>query len=199
MNLARGMVTGVVLLLSIGQGGANTGATLQPTPLEAFAQLPATHIAWSSEVGRIDSSEAHAIVTALILEDTAQPPDRMRGVRVHLSSRDSQDDVYLGEETLGVYKNALDQISLDAASERSQGNSRFNLTAGGTTYVGAQVFWYADKPARVHALNATYYIGPESSGLSVDAFRHVGFRFPNQDPSRLSMAIAAAIDQLKTR
>ncbi len=198
MNLANGMVTCVVLLLSIGQGGANTGATLQPTPLEAFAQLPATHVAWSSEVGRIDSSEAHAIVTALILEDTAQPPDRMRGMRIHLSSGDSQDDVYLGEETLGVYKNALDQISMDAVRERSQGTSRANLTAGGTSYVGAEVFWYADKPARVHALDATYYFGPESSGLSVDAFRRVGFRFPDQDPSRLSAAIAAAMDQLKS-
>jgi hypothetical protein len=198
MNLAHGMVTSVVLLLSVGQGGGNTGATLQPTPLEAFAQLPATHVAWSSEVGRIDSSEAHAIVTALILEDTARPPDRMRGLRIHLSSGDSQDDVYLGEETLGVYKNALDQISVDAVRERSQGTSRAHLTAGGTSYVGAEVFWYADKPARVHALDANYYFGPESSGLSVDAFKHVGFRFPDQDPSRLSAAIEAAMDQLKS-
>jgi hypothetical protein len=199
MNPAHGIVTCVVLLLSIGQGDGIPGVALQPTPLEAFAQLPATRVAWSSEVGRIDSSEAHAVVTALILEDTAQPPDRMRGMRIHLSSGDSQDDVYLGEETLGVYKNALDQISMDAARERSQGTSRANLTAGGTAYLGAEVFWYADKPARVHALNAAYYFGPESSGLSVDAFKHVGFRFPDQDPSRLSAAIAAAMDQLKSR
>jgi len=32
--------------------------TLQPTPLEAFAGLPATHVAWSKEVGRMESSDA---------------------------------------------------------------------------------------------------------------------------------------------
>jgi len=79
MRLVCGATTFGWLLLSVWQ--THVGMALQPTPLEAFAGLPATHVAWSQEVGRLDTTEAHAVVTALILEDTAQPPDRMRGIR----------------------------------------------------------------------------------------------------------------------
>ena len=102
MKSALGVIACVVLLSRIAQGQANPSPALQPTPLEAFASLPATHVAWSREVGRLDSTEAHAIVTALTLEDTAQPPDRMSGVRLDLSTENARDQVYLGEETLGA-------------------------------------------------------------------------------------------------
>jgi hypothetical protein len=113
--------------------------------MKAFSQLPATCVAWSHEVARIESSEAHAVVTALILEDTAQPPDRMRGVRIDLLSADSKDEVYLDEETLSVYKNALDEIAMEATRQWNEGTARDNLTSDGTSYVGAEVFWYGIK------------------------------------------------------
>jgi len=100
--------------------GQDQQPSLQPTPLEAFAGLPATHVAWSKEVGRLDSREAQAVITALVLEDTAQPPDRMRGVRIELSSRDSRDEIFLGEETLSIYKRALDEITTEATRQRNQ-------------------------------------------------------------------------------
>jgi hypothetical protein len=217
MKPAPSMIACVLALSSIGQGQVNSALSsthsdrgvsvpagntcprvqLQPTPLEAFARLPATHVDWSREVGRIDSTEARAIITALILADTAQPSDQMRGIRIDLSSRDSQDDVYLGEETLNAYKNALDEISTYAAREHSQGTLRSGVTPGGTAYLGARVFWYGDTCPSVHALDAAYYSAPHSSGLSLSAFKQAGFRFPDQDPSQLSAAIARAIDQLK--
>src|SRR5437660_1333820 len=96
-----------------------------------------TRASRSSEVGRIDSKEAHAVITVVIVEDTAQPPDRMRGIRVDLSKGDRRDVVYLGEETLPAYRDALDEISREAARERSANNVRENLTQDGTAYVGA--------------------------------------------------------------
>jgi hypothetical protein len=177
----------------------NQAPSLQPTALEAFAELPATRVAWSHEVARIESSEAHAVVTALILEDTAQPPDRMRGVRIDLLSADSKDEVYLDEETLSVYKNALDEIAMEATRQRNEGPARDNLTPDGTNYVGAEVFRYADKVPRVHHLTAAHYFGPDSSGLYVHAFKGIGFRFPNQDASQLSLALASAMKELKNR
>jgi hypothetical protein len=179
--------------------GQNQTPSLQPTPLEAFAALPATRVAWSNELVRIDSSEAHAVVTALILEDSAQPPDRMLGIRIDLFSADSKDKVYLGEETLGVYKNALDEIAMEATRQRNEGTARDNLTPEGTSYVGAGVFWYADRVPRVHALSAAHYFGPDSSGLYVHAFKGIGFRFPNQDACQLSLAIGRAMQELKNR
>jgi len=43
------------LFLIVGPAQANPVPSLQPTPLEAFAHQPATHVAWSKEVGRLDS------------------------------------------------------------------------------------------------------------------------------------------------
>jgi hypothetical protein len=100
------------LFVIVGQAQTKPAPSLQPTPLEAFARQPATHIAWSKEIGRFDSSEAHAVVTALILEDTA-------------------------------------------------------------------------------------HFAPHSEGVSLSALKKAEFRFPKQDPSQFSAAIALAIDQLK--
>jgi hypothetical protein len=192
------------LMVSIGlfggiASGQNQARSLQPTPVEAFAGLPATHTAWSKEVGRIESGEAQAVITALVLEDTAQPPDRMRGVRIELSSRDSKDAIFLGEETLSIYKRALDEITTEAIRQRSEGTARDSVTTDGTSYVGAGVFWYADKVPRVHALNAAHYFGPDSSGLYLSAFKGVGFRFPDQQASQLSLVMARAMSELKNR
>lgn len=196
MQSALGVIACAVFLLNVTQGQVSPLPSLQPTPFEAFAGLPTTHIAWSKEVGRIDSREARLIITALTLEDTAQPPDRMSGVRVDLSTGNIHDQVYLGEETLSVYKNALDQISTESAHERSQGTARDHLTPDGTSYLGTEVFCYHEPP-RVHTLDAAYYFAPDSTGLYLGAFKPVGFRFPDQDPSKLSAAIEAAMDQLR--
>src|SRR5438445_10319647 len=99
------------LFLSVGVAQVSPVPSLQPTPLEAFAHQPATHVTWSKQVGSVDSREAHAVVTVLVIEDTAQPPDRMRGIRIDFSSPESSDAVYLGEDTLGAYKISLDEIS----------------------------------------------------------------------------------------
>ncbi len=185
------------LFLIVGPAQVNPVPSLQPTPLEAFAHQPATHVAWSKEVGRLDSRDAHAVVSVLILEDTAQPPDRMRGIRIELSDLNSKDEVYLGEETLGVYQSALEEISRTVPGFRN--SARDNLVPGGISYLGACLFRYVDKPPRVHTLSAAYYFAPDSEGLYLSAFKNGGFRFADQDPTRLSAAIAAAIDQLKNQ
>jgi hypothetical protein len=182
------------LLLAVGQTQVRRAPSLQPTALEAFARQPATHVAWSNEVGRLDSREAHAIVTVLVLENAAQPHDRVRGIRIDLSSPDSKDAVYLGEETLVVYKNALDEIDRNVPGNRKM--ARDDLAPGGTSYLGSGIFWNPDNRPRVHALNAAYYFAPDSEGLYLSAFKDAGFRFPDQDPLQLSAAIGRAIDQL---
>jgi hypothetical protein len=186
------------LFLGVATGQDQT-PSLQPTPLEAFAGLPATLVAWSKEVGRIESGEAQAVITAVILEDTAQPPDRMRGIRINLFSRESKDQIFLGEETLSIYKNALDVIEREATREQNDGTARESVTPDGTSFVGAGLFWYADKKPQVHALNAAYYFGPGSSGLYISAFKGDGFRFPNQQASQLSQAIGRAMNELRSR
>jgi hypothetical protein len=138
---------------------------LQATPLEAFAHQPGTHLAWSRQVASLDSREAHAVFSILVLEDTAQPPDRMRGIRIELSIPESTDAVYLEEETLGVYKSVPDEIGRTIAGFRN--SARENLAPDGTRYLGACVF-RSDKPPRVHTPGAAYYYWPpDFEGLSL--------------------------------
>src|SRR5689334_12410300 len=118
------------------QGNA---ASLHPTPLEAFAKQTSSRVAWSSEVGRIDSKEGHAVITALVVEDSAQPPDRLRGVRIDLSDQDGKDQVYLGEETLPAFKAALDEISQSAAHGCA---SNTGDVCPPNLLIGAALFWY---------------------------------------------------------
>jgi hypothetical protein len=196
MKSVLSLITCAVCLLSIGQGQVSPSPSLQPTPLEWFARQSATHIAWSDEVGRLDSKEAHAVVTAIVLEDTAQPPDRLRGIRINLANESTKDEVYLDEETLGVYKKALDEISHGAPQFRD----RFakNVVPGGASYFGAEVFWYGDRVPRVRALDAAYYFASDSSGLALHSGNKREFRFPNEDPQKLAAAIERAVDQLKS-
>jgi hypothetical protein len=196
MKIVLSVITCAVCLLSIGQGHVNPSPSLQPTPLEWFARQSATHVAWSNEVGRLESTDAHAVVTAIVLEDTAQPPDRLHGIRIDLANQSTKDEVYLDEETLGVYTKALNEISHGAPQFRDQFAK--NVPPGGASYFGAGVFWYGDRFPSVRALDAAYYFASDSSGLALHAGNNGEFRFPNEDPLQLAAAIERAMQQLKS-
>jgi len=190
----------LIVLLSIlpvaGQAQTVAASTPQPTPLEAFAKQTGSRVAWSSEVGRIDSKEGHAVITALAVEDNAQPPDRLRGVRIDLSDQDGKDQVYLGEETLPAFKNAFDEISQSAAHGCA---SNSGDVCPPSLFVGAALFWYADRVPNVHTLTTAHYFRQGSTGLVLQTIGVGRFWFPDQDASRLSAAMARAMDQLKRR
>ena len=132
------------------------------------------------------------MITALEVEDTAQPPDRLRGIRIDLSDQDGKDQVYLGEETLGTLRDAMDQISRDAP------NGCFR-SSNGSCFVGSCLFRYADGIPSVHTLSAAHYFQQGSSGLVLDTLGVGRFWFPDQDAAQLAAAFARAIDQLKQR
>lgn len=196
MKFTGTLIALLALLPAASQAQAVAGAAPQPTPLEAFAKQKASRVAWSGEVGRVDSRDAHAVITALVLEDNAQPPDRLRGVRIDLSDQDGKDQVYLGEETLPAFKNAFDEISQSAAHGCASNSGDIcppNL------FVGAALFWYADRVPNVHTLTAAHYFRQGSTGLVLQTTGVGRFWFPDQDASWLSAAVVRAMDQLKQR
>ena len=172
------------LLLNIGLAQVNSTASLQSTRLEAFAGQPTANVTWSKEVGRIDSAEARAVVTALVVEDEVQPPHRMGGIRIDLATQNETDQVYLDDASLEAVKKALDEIASGLESFRNErGNAPFR-------YLGSCEL----RPLRpaVHTLSAAYYIAPDSSGLSLSAFKGQEFRFPGRSPSQLAAVIVRA-------
>jgi hypothetical protein len=176
-------------LLHIGLAQVRPTASLQPTRLEAFAGQPTAKVTWSKEVGQIECDEARVIVTALIIRDTVQPPHQMCGIRIDLASQNARDQVYLEEAKLEAVRRALEGIESGIEGYRKEpAESPYR-------FFGAAEFWHPH--LKVHTLNAAYYIAPDSSGLSLSAYKDQGFRFPDHRPSELAKAIGMAMDELK--
>ena len=181
------------LLLNIGLAQVNPTTSLQPTRLEAFAGQPTAKVTWSNEVGRIDSAEAHAVVTALVVEDQVQTPNRMGGIRIDLATQSATDQIYLDDVSLEAVKKVLDEIASGVEFFR-------NMQQGTTSlgYLGSCEERQQTGPT-VHTLSAAFYITPDSSGLALSAFKGQEFRFPDRTPSQLASVIASAVSQLKQR
>lgn len=186
---ALAAISGLVVNIAIAQEGQRL--PLQPTRLEAFATQPAARVLWAKEMGQINSSEARVVVTALIVEDEAEPPGRLRGIRIFLSKQDVTDQVYIEEAKLEAVRKALAEIARrveEFHNEQSDTPLR---------YSGSAVFRQLNENEMFHTLNAAYYIVPGSSGLSLSAFKDQEFRFPYHNPSELAALIGRAMEELK--
>jgi len=79
------VITTCCLLLTTGMAQVNPTPPLPPTPLEALAGRPTAQVTWSEVIGRLESRESRATITALVVEDEASEPSVMRGIRVDLA------------------------------------------------------------------------------------------------------------------
>jgi hypothetical protein len=188
MRLAVTAVALCGLFLNIALAQVKPAASLQPTRLEAFAGQPTAQVTWSKEVGQIESDEARVIVTALTVE-AAVPPSQMCGIRIDLASKNARDQVYLEEAKLEALRKAMEEIESGIESFRKEPAS------SPYRYLGASEFWHPH--LKVHTLNAAYYIAPDSSGLSLSAYKGQEFRFPDHRLSELAKLVGMAKDELK--
>src|SRR5689334_8192689 len=127
------------------RGGDRRSLPLDPSPLEAFARQASTRIVRSDEITRLDTTKGHVVITAIVLENSAQPPDQMRGVRISLSQAGANDQVYVGESILPELRDALNEIAEGLQSERKKptcesaacyiGSCRFRRLDGGLPQV----------------------------------------------------------------
>jgi len=176
-------------LMNIGLAQVKPTSSLEPTRLESFAGHPTAQVTWSKEIGQIKSDEASVIVTALVIEDVVHTPHRMCGTRIDLANQNARDQVYLEDAKLEAVRKALEEIEsgIDGYRKEQADSSH--------RHYGAAEFWHPD--LKVHTLNATYYIAPDSSGLSLSAYKGQGFRFPDHRPAELAKLIRMAVDELK--
>lgn len=58
---------------------------LSSSPLEAFAARSTAKVVWSKTIGRLESPESVAILTALTVHDTTGSPSLIRGLRIDLA------------------------------------------------------------------------------------------------------------------
>jgi hypothetical protein len=180
----------VVVLVSLGSAGF--AAQPEPTLFEAFATSPNTITKFSREVGAIDSSDATAHATVLVIEDTADSTNRMRGVRFDLVHNTGSDQVYLDEGQLRSLKREVDLI--ERFNARVFETSSQNLSPGGTAVHGTESCWMPDPFERI--LCPEYRVGPDWSGLSIGTFDGWPFSFPDRGPADLIGLLDRAIAEL---
>src|SRR5258706_5274340 len=159
-------------ILTIGYGQNTNPAASQLEAMERFASKTTAQVVWSKEIGRIETDQGHAVITALILEDGTQTPRQMRGVRIELTGANLKDQVYTSEDLLGRLIQALDEISNGLPDFHSR------VAAGRSSCFGSGVFWQQGG----HAFSASQCFFPDWSGLSVDT-GSANFRFTALDPS----------------
>lgn len=158
--------------------------------MEAFAHRPGVHVAWSGEEGRISTEDARATVGALVLEDSAKPAHRMRGVRVDVVGPDGADRIDMDEAATARTIQALTEISRDAAEVEQQGH-------GCVRTPELQPFDHWPRK-QYNELNADYCVMPGSAGLRIVG-RHAAFfaQFTGVKPERLAVLLQSALDHLK--
>lgn len=163
---------------------AQLTAAPEPTLLEVWARQPGLLISKSKEVGRVDSTDAQAVITALVIEAPQSNPSRVRGIRIDLRNAISTDRIYVEENQLVHLKYELDSMKCSVASMRRESGAAH------------RVFGIARcRPSQTvpQAYCPSYYVGPDSEGLSLSTFSGHNFRFPSKKPSAIADAIGRAM------
>ncbi len=145
--------------------GAFAAEPLTKPQLEAFERLASgaeARIAWSSEIGRIETDQdaaadqGIATISILAVEDPSQNNRQTRGIRIDLVSGDLRDQVYANEEHLDRLISAMEEI--DAAVPSA---------AGGSAVCRGSCAFLLDVRQDAHAFTASACDSADWSGLVV--------------------------------
>jgi hypothetical protein len=181
----------LVAVFGINAGLAQTNTSSSapnPTALEIFVQQPSVQIVWSTEVSQMKTTDARVGITALVAQSST---GKVRGIRLDLTSSEATDQVYLEEDRIPAVVKALEGISRNMERFRKQDTS-----SAPYRYFGSDAF--RQPLPTVHTLSASYYWGPDSSGLSLSAFKGKEFKLPNEVPGTLSAALSKALQELQS-
>jgi len=162
-----------------------------PSSFATFAQQPQARVIWSTEVGRLESRDSHALVTALMVENSSRPSERMRGVRIDFSWSDKKSTIYLAESLLQQEKNIFDELSVDVA------RGGVFPSSSGLGFIGSCEF--RDNPGLYPLVANFNSSGPDAPALGIMVGPKEQVLFPGLTPSHLSRVLGDAINELKAR
>lgn len=188
MKIALYAVLAVCLVPAGASPQSEDSVGSEPSPMEAFANMQGIRTTWSSEMARLENGAARLVITALVLEDNAQPPRKVRGVKIDLSGTHAQDRIYLDADATERTRAALEEIAEAAARSGVRENG----------CMGAREFWplYNWPWNKYHELNAEVCGRAQSLVLSGRGTRTV-VTFANETPLHLAGILARAYEQLK--
>jgi hypothetical protein len=180
MTLAA-VTTICCLLLNAGLAQENRTSSLQPSPLEAFAERPTARVTWSKIIGSLESKESRATITAIIVEDEAGNQSKMRGIRVdlaHIGATPSCNWKYRAWKIMCQRANAAIYIE----------EERLKSVRNGIKHGAAEL-----RPMEFISRYTVHSLGESSTGLIV-----CGYQFSDRQPGDLAELLTRAMAELKT-
>jgi hypothetical protein len=154
---------------------------LPPSPLEAFAARATAKVVWSKTIGHLESREAHATLTVVIIEDQSTAVNVMRGLRIdlaHTGADPACDWKYLAWRIMCERPNAAVYVEEGRLEEVR------NAIAQGAAEL--RPFEFISKYGKQDASRVW------STGLIV-----CGYTFSDRQPSELAELFTRAIAELK--
>jgi len=161
--------------------------------MEAFAAQQGVRTTWSNEVARWVQDGTRLLVSAVVLEDSAPSARKVRGVKVDLSSENTnaKDQVYLDEEATERTRSALKEISDGIALTGMPGVRGCR----GARQFTPKYDWPWNK---YHELNVDFCGDSKNSVLVLRGRgKSMPFRFPGKSPTVLGEVLATAMQELK--
>lgn len=156
---------------------------VKPTGFESFVGRASVILEIDEPVGSIMSADAKLEVAVLVAADTANPPDRQRGLRLRFENNAGQDQVYLDEAQVAAAIEDLAGIEEGIPELKSGTDAPYRVQGTGSC-------WRPARPMRI--LCPSYGVGPDGSGLSLSAYGGNGFAFPGHRPSELALLLKKA-------
>jgi len=159
----------------------------EPTALENFVARPTVVLELDQTVGTLASKDGTVAVAAIVAADTANPDQRMTGLRFDLADNAGADRVYLDATQLAVLRDDLAGIE--------GGIPEVEASQAGASVQGTGACWMPAQPMRI--LCPSYRVGPEGSSFGLAAYGGRGFSYPGERPAAFAALVERAIARLE--
>jgi Surface antigen variable number repeat len=172
--------------LRVSKSDLRTPSELRPSPLEAFAARPNAKVVWSQSVGQLESQDARAMITALIVEDPTSTPSLMRGLRMDLAHNVSNPNCNLRYE---AWKIMCERTNAAVFIEEERLVEVRNRLDGGSAQLRHMEFISRYE----QRMNSGGAMVPVAKGLIL-----CGYQFSDREPRELAAMFTKGIEELKT-
>jgi hypothetical protein len=158
----------------------------EPTQLELWMGHPGSRITTSEVVGKVESTDADAVITALVIDNPRSDPTQLRGIRIDLRNDSATDRIFVDESDLVYRKEEFDSMACSIPGVQDEAGAAIRVH-GIARCRPSQTIPQAYCPG--------YYITRESVSFRLSTFSGHNFAFGTKAPSAMGDAIGRAMDE----